>query len=67
MQFQIGKISEFLRTPQIYVFRRADYVYNSENCLLVDFDGKNHENPLKIMVFGVYLIQYAKFLKMFRI
>ena len=42
-----------------------DYEYNSENCRLADFHGKNHENPMQIMVFSVYLSQYAKVHKMF--
>ena len=44
VQFRIGEFSDFLRTPHIYVFRRADYEYNSENFRLPDFHGKNHEN-----------------------
>ena len=43
VQFRIGEFSDFLRTSHIYVFRRADYEYNSENCRLVDFHVKNHE------------------------
>ena len=32
MQFRINEFSDFLRTFYMYVFRRADYEYNSENC-----------------------------------
>ena len=45
-------------SPHIYVFRHADYEYTSKNCQLADFHGKDHENLMKIMVFGVYLRKY---------
>ena len=60
MQFRIGENSDFHQTPHIYVFSRADYEYNSENCRLVNFHGKTR----KIMVVYVCLNQYTKFHKM---
>ena len=67
MLMQNFEEKKIIASQQIYVFRRADYEYNSENCRLADCLGKNHENLMEIMVFGVCLSQYGKFFKMFRI
>ena len=55
-----------LNSPHIYVFRHADYEYNSKNGYRTDFYGENHESPMNLMVFGVYLKKYWKFWKMFQ-
>ena len=48
-------------------YKKTNSYSYDKNVKIYIFRGKNHENPMKIMVFGVYLSQYAKFRKMFRI
>ena len=66
IKFRKSESSHFFETVCTYVFWRTDYEYNSENCRLADFHGKNLENPTKIIIFGVYLRKYWKFWKMFQ-
>ena len=49
----------------IYVFCSPDNENDSENWRKFDFRGENHEKPMKIVVFCVYLSKYGEFLKMF--
>ena len=58
IKFRKGESSDFFETMCTYVFRRADYEYNSKNFRLADFNGKNDENPMTTIVFGVYLRNY---------
>ena len=44
MQFWIDEPSDFHKTIHIYVFWRADYEYNCENCRQVDFHDENIKN-----------------------
>ena len=64
-QFQISEAYDFHKTPQVYVFWRADYEYNSGNCRIVDFHGETLKNQYKSWCLRLYLNQYAKFRKMF--
>ena len=58
IKFRKGESSDSFETVCSYVFWHTDYEYNRENFRLADFYGKNHENPVKIMVSGVYLRKY---------
>ena len=44
MQFRKGESSDSFEAVFTYIFWRTDYEYNSANCRLGDFHGKNHEN-----------------------
>ena len=60
------EMSEQKKKEHLSFSEKYDYEYNNENCQLADFHGKNHVNPMNIMVFAVYLSQYAKLSKMFQ-
>ena len=45
VQFRISEFSDFLQTSYTYVFRRADYEYDSENERQGDFHGKTMKKP----------------------
>ena len=45
VQFRIAEFSDFLKTSYTYVFRRADYEYDSENERQDDFHGEAMKKP----------------------
>ena len=44
-KFQKDELSHFHKIFHIYVFWRAEYKYNSENCRVVDFHGETIKKP----------------------